>query len=361
MPNITLASARNNKEDEFYTQLKDIEFELSKYKKYFKGKTILCNCDDPRVSNFFKYFALNFREFELKRLITTCYKNQEVDLFSQNDCEKAIYLDYTGNPNDPTSTDFSTVEIKELKGDGDFRSQECIELLKQADIVVTNPPFSLFREYLKQLIDYEKHFIILGNQNALTYKEVFSWIKDNKLWLGYKNGDMAFKVPDYYPPRNTRYWEDETGQKWRSMGNICWFTNLDTTKRHEELVMYKTYTPEEYPTYDNYNAINVDKVSDIPMDYDGIMGVPITFMHIYNPEQFEIIGLGNSRDNFTPCKDYLNPKKIMKDGKIINGGAINCVLAIETDKKPVNMVYYISDNSKYLIPPYARILIKRKH
>ena len=169
MPNITLASARNNKEDEFYTQLKDIEFELSKYKKYFKGKTILCNCDDPRVSNFFKYFALNFREFELKRLITTCYKNQEVDLFSQNDCEKAIYLDYTGNPNDPTSTDFSTVEIKELKGDRDFRSQECIELLKQADIVVTNPPFSLFREYLKQLIDYKKNFIILGNQNALTY------------------------------------------------------------------------------------------------------------------------------------------------------------------------------------------------
>ena len=159
MANRTLASARNNKEDEFYTQLKDIEFELSKYKKYFKGKTILCNCDDPRVSNFFKYFALNFREFKLKRLITTCYKNQEVDLFSQNDCEKAVYLDYTGNPNDPTSTDFSTVEIKELKGDGDFRSQECIELLKQADIVVTNPPFSLFREYLKQLIDYKKNFM----------------------------------------------------------------------------------------------------------------------------------------------------------------------------------------------------------
>ena len=219
--NTSLGNARNNKEDEFYTQLSDIEKELSHYKNHFKDKTVLCNCDDPRISNFFNYFALKFDELGLKRLITTCYKNQEVDLFSQNDCEKAVWLDYYGNPNDPTNTDFSTVEIKELKGDGDFRSTECIELLKQADIVVTNPPFSLFREYVDVLMKYEKKFLIIGSQNNITYKEIFKLFKENKIWLGYKAGDMAFKVPDYYAPRETRYWQDETGQKWRSMGNIA--------------------------------------------------------------------------------------------------------------------------------------------
>lgn len=328
MANRTLASARNKKEDEFYTQLSDIEKEMCHYREYFKDKTILCNCDDPRISNFFRYFALNFKEFGLKRLITTCYKNQDVDLFTQNDCEKAVWLDYYGNPNDPTNTDFSTVEIKELKGDGDFRSQECIELLQQADIVITNPPFSLFREYLKQLIDYQKRFIILGNQNALTYKEVFTWIKENKLWLGYKNGDMSFKVPDYYTPRETRYWQDETGQKWRSMGNICWFTNIDTLKRHQEIVCYKKYTPAEFPRYDNYDAINVDKVADIPIDYEGEMGVPITFMHSYNPEQFEIIDINPHFFSMVE-KGLEKPKQLT----LRNAG-----------KKD----------------PYARILIKRK-
>jgi len=289
--NTSLGNARNNKEDEFYTQLSDIEKEVSHYKNYFKNKTVLCNCDDPRVSNFFKYFALKFNELGLKKLITTCYKNQEVDLFSQNNCEKAVYLEYTGNPNDPTSTDFSTIEVKELKGDGDFRSQECIELLKEADIVVTNPPFSLFREYIDILIKYEKKFLILGSQNNITYKETFNYFKENKVWLGYKSGDMAFRVPDYYEPRATRYWQDSDGQKWRSLGNICWYTNLDTTKRHEEIILYKTYSPEEFPKYDNYNAINVNKVSDIPINYDGVMGVPITFLDKYNPEQFEIIGI----------------------------------------------------------------------
>lgn len=291
--NAALRKADKAKEDEFYTQLSDIEKELSRYKEHFYGKTILCNCDDPRISNFFKYFALNFNEFGLKKIISTCYKNQDVDLFSQNDCEKAIYIEYTGNPNDPTSTDFSTIEVKELNGDGDFRSTECIELLKQADIVVTNPPFSLFREYVAQLIEYEKKFIIIGNQNAITYKEIFRLFKENKIWLGYKAGDMAFKVPKYYTPRETRYWEDESGQKWRSMGNICWYTNLDIAKRHEELILYKTYSPEEFQKFDNYDAINVDKTSDIPLDYNGAMGVPITFFDKYNPEQFEIIdGIG---------------------------------------------------------------------
>ena len=310
--NTSLGNARNNKEDEFYTQLSDIEKELSHYKDHFKGKTILCNCDDPRISNFFRYFALKFNELGLKRLITTCYKNQEADLFSQNDCEKAVWLDYYGNPNDPTNTDFSTVEIKELKGDGDFRSAECIELLKQADIVVTNPPFSLFREYVDVLMKYEKKFLIIGSQNNITYKEIFKLFKENKIWLGYKAGDMAFKVPDYYAPRETRYWQDETGQKWRSMGNICWYTNLDIAKHHEDLILYKHYSEEEYPKYDNYDAINVGKYSEIPMDYDGIMGVPVTFLDKYNPAQFEIIGL----DRYTVPKEKLVGGRLTINGKI---------------------------------------------
>ena len=291
--NAALRKADRIKEDEFYTQLSDIEKELSHYKEYFRGKTILCNCDDPRISNFFRYFALNFNEFGIKKIISTCYKNQDVDLFTQNDCEKAVYIEYTGNPDDPTSTDFSTIEVKELKGDGDFRSQECIDLLKQADIVVTNPPFSLFREYVTQLIEYSKKFIIIGNQNAISYKEIFKLFKENKIWLGYKSGDMAFRVPDNSEPRTTCFWIDEKGNKWRSMGNVCWYTNLDTTKRHEDLILYKTYSAEEYPKFDNYDAINVNKTSDIPLDYDGLMGVPITFFDKYNPEQFEVIdGIG---------------------------------------------------------------------
>ncbi len=327
--NASLGNARNNKEDEFYTQLPDIEKELSHYKEHFRGKTILCNCDDPRISNFFRYFALKFNELELKRLITTCYKSQDVDLFSQNDCEKAVWLDYYGNPNDPTSTDFSTVEVKELKGDGDFRSPECIELLKQADVVVTNPPFSLFREYVDVLMKYEKKFLIIGSQNNITYKEIFKLFKENKIWLGYKAGDMAFKVPEYYTPRETRYWEDETGQKWRSMGNICWYTYLDIAKRHEDIVLYKHYSEEEFPKYDYYKAINVGKVSDIPIDYYDAMGVPITFLDKYNPDQFEILDANDYRENENvPRKQHGMIKD--KDG-CING-------------KPV----------------YARILIKRK-
>lgn len=327
--NTSLGNARNNKEDEFYTQLSDIEKELSHYKNHFKDKTVLCNCDDPRISNFFNYFALKFDELGLKRLITTCYKNQEVDLFSQNDCEKAVWLDYYGNPNDPTNTDFSTVEIKELKGDGDFRSTECIELLKQADIVVTNPPFSLFREYVDVLMKYEKKFLIIGSQNNITYKEIFKLFKENKIWLGYKAGDMAFKVPDYYAPRETRYWQDETGQKWRSMGNICWYTNLDIAKRHEDLILYKHYSEEEYPKYDNYDAINVGKVSDIPIDFEGAMGVPITFLDKYNPEQFEILNANDYRRN---------------------------------EQVPIKLHGLIKDKESSIKgkPVYVRILIKRK-
>lgn len=253
---------------------------------------MLCNCDDPRISNFFHYFSYNFEQLGLKKLITTCYKNQERDLFSQNNSERAIWLEYTGDHNGNRVPDPEEIGINYLKGDGDFRSQECIELLKQADIVVTNPPFSLFREYVAQLMKYNKKFVIIGNQNAITYKEIFPYIKANQLWLGSTLSFAKFKVPDYYEPKPTRFWIDETGQKWRSMGNICWFTNLDIAKRHEELILYKTYNADEYPFYENYNAIEVKKVAEIPMDYYGVMGVPITFMDKHNPEQFEIIGMG---------------------------------------------------------------------
>ncbi len=285
MADRTLDLAKENKNDEFYTQLSDIEKEMSYYKKYFENKTILCNCDDPRVSNFFKYFALNFNNFKIKRLITTCYKNQNADLFSQHDSEKAVWLDYKGNANDPTSTDFSTIEVKELKGDGDFRSQECIEILKEADIVVTNPPFSLFREYIMQLAKYNKKFIIVGNKNAVTYKEVFNLIKENKVWIGYRNMNSDFWLE---VPEGNKYEKIVDGKKLKHI-MACWYTNLPTKKQFEEIISYKEYSPEEYPKYDNYDAIDVGKVTDIPKDYYGVMGVPITFLDKYNPKQFEII------------------------------------------------------------------------
>jgi hypothetical protein len=312
MANETLKSAKKNKNDEFYTQLSDIEKELAHYKQHFKGKTVLCNCDDPRVSNFFHYFAYNFEHLGLKRLITTCYKNQERDLFSQNDSESAIWLEYFGDKNGNRIPDPEEIGIHNLKGDGDFRSKECIELLKHADIVVTNPPFSLFREYVAQLVEYDKKFLIIGNQNAITYKEIFKLIKENKLWLGSSLSFIAFKVPDYYEEKTTRFWIDENGQKWRSMGNVCWFTNLDIPKRHEDLILYKNYNPKEYPKYDNYDAINVDKTSDIPQDYFGEMGVPVTFLDKYNPEQFEIVGqMATTKvDDYNFGYPYVNGKKI---------------------------------------------------
>ena len=302
--NRSLHKAKDNKEDEFYTQLSDIEKELKHYKHHFKDKVVYCNCDDPWISNFFHFFSHNFERFGLKKLIATCYRSQEMDVFSQNDNEQAIYLEYLGDKNGNRVPDPDEIGVKPLKGDGDFRSKESIDLLKQADIVVTNPPFSLFREYVSQLIEYDKKFLIIGNQNAITYKEIFSHIKDNKLWLGYNSGNMEFKVPEYYQPKQTRYWEtfekdkygNELLQKWRSMGNITWFTNLDHSKRHEELILYKKYSPEEYPNYDNYDAINVNKVAEIPADFSGAIGVPITFLDNYNPEQFEILKFRKGND-----------------------------------------------------------------
>lgn len=289
--NSNLHQAKREWNDEFYTQLSDIENELKHYKDHFKGKTILCNCDDPRVSNFFRYFAMNFETLGLKKLITTCYKNQNPDLFSQNTSEQAVYLIYEGDTNGDKKLDPEEIQTLPLQWDWDFRSEECIELLKQADIVVTNPPFSLFREYVGQLIEYDKKFLIIGNMNAITYKEIFHLIANNKIWLWHQNWDMKFQVPDYYEERATRFWIDNQGQKRRSLWNACWLTNLDHTKRHEEIIPYRKYKGNEhlYPKYENYDAIEVSKTKEIPIDYDWVMGVPITFLDKYNPDQFEII------------------------------------------------------------------------
>lgn len=294
--NINLHAANKAKKDEFYTQLVDIENELKHYKQHFKDKIVLCNCDDPRVSNFFHYFSFNFEQLGLKKLITTCYKNQNRDLFSQNDSDRAIWLEYFGDRNNNRVPDPEEIGIHYFNGDGDFRSQECVELLKEADIVVTNPPFSLFREYVAQLMKYGKKFVIIGNQNAITNKDFFPLIRDNKIWLGYgfKGGAGHFF---------SRYEDTATAGDHRAgmirVSGVNWFTNLEIQKRHENLILYRTYNPKDYPKYDNYDAINVDKTVDIPMDYDGFIGVPITFMDKYNPEQFEIIGIcaGNSRLN----------------------------------------------------------------
>ena len=285
--NSSLRKASKSKNDEFYTQLSDIENELRHYKEHFKNKVVYCNCDDPRVSNFFHYFSYNFEHLGLKKLIATCYKNQDADLFSTNVSEQAIYLEYTGDKNGNSVPDVEEIGIKPLKGDGDFRSPESIELLKQADIVVTNPPFSLFREYVAQLIEYEKKFIIIGNLNAITYKEIFSLIKDNKIWLGASldGRNIWFQIPNNYE----KYHKIENGNKYAFVASTIWFTNLDHKKRHEKLILHKKYLPEEYAQYDNYDAINVDKTKDIPVDYDGKMGVPITFLNKFNPDQFEII------------------------------------------------------------------------
>ncbi len=290
--NESLHAANRAKKDEFYTQLSDIENELRHYKEHFKGKTVLCNCDDPRVSNFSVYFVLNFHNLGLKRLITTCYKNNEPDLFSMNECARAVYAIYDGDPECNSVEDAKQIPYREFEhSDGDFRSPECIELLKEADIVVTNPPFSLFREYVAQLIKYDKRFVIVGHQNAITYKEIFPLIQQNKLWLG-----VGFTgcVGHFY----SKYEDVASAGDHRTgmirVSGVTWFTNLDIAKRHEELILYKTYNAEDYPEYENYKAIEVGKSNEIPSDYYGVMGVPVTFLYKYNPEQFEIIGATES-------------------------------------------------------------------
>ncbi len=358
--NKNLQIAKVQKKDEFYTQLTDIERELRHYTHHFKDKVIYCNCDDPKVSNFFKYFSLKFNQLGLKRLITTCYKNNDIDLFSNNDCERAAYIDYTGAINGNNLPTVNEPDIKYLNGDGDFRSNECIELLKQSDIVVTNPPFSLFREYVNQLIKFDKKFIIIGHQNAIAYKDIFKLIKDNRMWLGFgfKGGATHFISPHYedYATANDRK------EGMIRVSGVVWFTNLDISKRHEDLILYQKYNPEKYPKYDNYDAINVDKTKDIPVDYIGVMGVPITFLNKYNPEQFEIVGLTSGRDEFeaVPTKRYINPKQISKNGVISNGSKANTRATLLWSNKP-DAIYYTADNADgYLTILYARVLIKNK-
>ena len=356
--NKQLGRAKRAKEDEFYTQLSDIENELRHYKEHFRGKTVLCNCDDPRVSNFFHYFAYQFEALGLKRLITTCYKNQTPDLFSQHDCERAISLVYDGDKNGNRVPDPEEIGIHELQGDGDFRSPECIELLMQADIVVTNPPFSLFREYVAQLMQFGKKFLILGSQNNITYKEVFPLFIENRIWLGYKAGDMAFRVPADSEPRETRFWQDESGQKWRSFGNICWYTNLDIPKRHEELDLFRLFDPETYPRYDNFDAIEVGRVEDIPCDYYGSMGVPLTFLDKHNPDQFEILGITKTWFGMA-TKIYPEQIQVDKDGTEKRVSKLNDGAVIEVAEPPVGKTYYKVDGKTY-IQTYPRILIRRR-
>ena len=329
--NINLQAAKNAKFDEFYTPYEVIEKELAHYTKHFAGKTVLCNCDDPFESNFCRFFLRNFNSLKLKRLICTSYKGSKVAIAHRElyglahrnmskKCGYVIDIESIGSPNIVVTDDYlnrwflDTKPIKKLIGDGDFRSPECVAFLDKADVVVTNPPFSLFKEMISMLMEHKKKFLVIGNQNALTYKEIFPLIQNNLVWTGYRFGDMKFRVPADTKPRKTRYWVDSTGQKWRSLGNAMWLTNLDIDKKHKLLTLTKVYDPSEYPKYDSYDAINVRRVQDIPMDFTGIMGVPITIIDKYNGEQFELVGEANHGcDNeYDLFKPTINGKLVFK-------------------------------------------------
>lgn len=290
--NVRLAAARTAKKDEFYTQLPDIEKELRHYRQHFEGKVVYLNCDDPRVSNFFRYFSENFEALGLKRLIATCYQSEDPGGFSRGDSGRAVWLEYDGDKSGNRVPDAEEIGVRPLKGDGDFRSAESIELLRQADIVVTNPPFSLFREFVAQLIEYDKEFIILGNMNALTYKEIFPLFQNNQMWYGpsIRSGDREFQVPDDYPLEAAGSRVDAIGNRYIRVKGVRWFTNLDYAERHQDLELTRPYRAADYPRYANFDAIEVGKTAEIPFDYEGLMGVPITFIDKYNPEQFEIVG-----------------------------------------------------------------------
>ena len=324
--------------DEWYTPYETIEEELLHYEKQFYGKTVLCNCDDPYKSNFAYYFMRNFNRLRLKKLICTSYRNSKISSLKGNSRLSVLLRDSKGqviakdegyvliitklpSQNNATISDNAIKEalrkkgvVERLKGNGDFRTKECLEYLKQCDICCTNPPFSLFAALFSLLVKYKKQYLLIGNQNAITYKEIFPYIKENKAWVGYKFGDMAFRVPPDTEPRKTRFWVDSEGQKWRSLGNAMWLTNLDTAKRHRNLKLTQRYHPSKYRRYDNFDAINVPKVADIPMDYNGIMGVPITFLKYHNGTQFEIVGEANhgSDNDFDLFKPIVDGKEVFK-------------------------------------------------
>ena len=352
--NKDLKNAKRNKKDEFYTHLSDIEKELGHYKEHFKNKVIFLNCDDPEESNFWRYFSLNFEYLGLKKLISTHFGNGR----------PAYKLEIVRDVNkDGKINKLDTIKTP-LKQNGDFRSPECIKILKEANIVVTNPPFSLLREYVAQLIEHNKKFIIIGNINALSYKDIFKLVKENKVWLGYSihSGDREFKVPDDYPLNASGYRVDENGVKHIRVKGVRWFTNLDYKERHEDLILYKRYNSEEYPKYENYEAINVDVTKDIPVDYKGAMGVPITFMDKYNPEQFEILALGIVGSIDFTCNrkmEILDKKTGKPTGKFTYNakGTLYRPYNPKTDKTPAFQDY---KSGKLYTSIYARIIIKNK-
>ena len=345
--NDNLHIAKGRKDDEYYTELEDINREINFYKKHFENKIVYCNCDDPTESKFFYHFSYDFEFLKLKKLITTCYKNCKRNLFSQNDCKNGIKLEYNGDKNGNFIPDPEEIKDSLLNGDGDFRSKECIEILKQADIVVTNPPFSLFRKYISQLINYNKKFIIIGNLNAISYKEIFSLIKENKIWLGI-NPIKRFLRPD---------------GTFKKFGNTVWYTNLEHYKKNEKLYLTENYkgNEENYPKYDNYNAINVDKVKDIPKDYKDYMGVPITFLNKYNPNQFEILALGITGSiNFNSNKkmEILDKNGISTNKYTFNAkGTLYRKYNPKLDKNPSFKNCLTGELYSSI---YARIIIKRK-
>jgi hypothetical protein len=327
MSNDDLIAARKNKQDEFYTQLTDIEKELKYYKGYFHDQTVLCNCDDPYESNFFKYFALNFKALKIRRLIATSYSGSPIlgtqlplfDNWKGNvDGKTAYKVEISDIPdlNEDGAVDLSDVELliqrkgnvlTKLLGDGDFRSSEVMELLDSADIVATNPPFSLFREFITSLVSKSKKFAIIGNVSALTTNQVFPMFFKGKVWLGpsISSGDRVFQVPSHYPLKASGCWEDETGKRFIKVKGVRWFTNFDHPKRHEDVPLFKKYSPEAYPEFNNYNAINVNHVADIPFDFEGPMGVPITFLDKHNPDQFELLDANEFRKPHQSVKTSL--------------------------------------------------------
>lgn len=365
--NEDLRKANKAKKDEFYTQLSDIEKELNNYRKEFKGKVVFCNCDDPYESNFFKYFAMNFNFLGLKKLIATCYATSPVaytqlSLFdvdglkiTKTNSKKAYKIEITevSDNNEDGAIDLADVEylIKNkkntltlLKGDGDFRSEECIELLKEADIVVTNPPFSLFREYVSQLVEYNKQFVIMGNTNALSYKEIFKLFKDDDIRTGYTNFNigMYFFVPD----DTEKYHKIVDGKKMVRVATSCWFTNLPVKKHNEKLILYEIYSNEKYQKYENFDAINVDSYTKIPKDYDGYMGVPITFLDKYNPNQFKLLGLGISNSGLEIGVKPYKPEHKKYRKEVQHKGAVDGDL-------------YMLDKDGHPVVPYARIILIR--
>jgi len=368
--NKSLSRAKSTKNDEFYTRLTDIEKELRHYRRHFKDKIVFCNCDDPFESNFFRYFVMNFNRLKLKQLVCTCYAGSPVM------GQQMTVADILGKPDTPSDTPYKAIvnkvyditgdgaidqddiielfragenTLEELMEDGDFRSQECLDLLSECDIVCTNPPFSLFRSYIALLMEYRKRFIIIGNQNVITYRDFFPLLQNNFVWLGNNNPPpKLFYIPESADRKNVVY--DDDGNKMAVFGNICWFTNLDISRRHEDMILIRRYNPEDYPTYANYNAIEVQKLSDIPFDYDGYMGVPLTFLNKYNPDQFEIIGRSHDIDWAVNECPFFNPpdEAMAKSFKAYdNTWRVQIPYLLDEDGMPINI--------------YQRIFIRNKH